>query len=177
GSQMTLEDLGNLGELIAAIDNVGTLIYLALQIRQNNAAVRISAGQAITETLNAGMLLAASTPQTARVLIYGQVTFEELAPDEKAQFIAWVFAWFRALEQGHYFNDRGLLDDQLWQGQVAHIAQVLSRPPIAKWWDSRRALFNPDFQRFVDKMAGLGTKDVSPVDVIDNMNTGSALGR
>ncbi len=33
---MTLEELGNLGELIAAIATVATLIYLAAQIRQNS---------------------------------------------------------------------------------------------------------------------------------------------
>jgi hypothetical protein len=39
---MSIQDLGSLGELIAAIATVGTLIYLALQIRQNTAVVRTS---------------------------------------------------------------------------------------------------------------------------------------
>jgi hypothetical protein len=33
---MTIEDLGNLGEMIAAIATVATLIYLAQQIRKNS---------------------------------------------------------------------------------------------------------------------------------------------
>ena len=32
---MTLEDLGNLGEFVGAIGVVVSLVYLALQIRQN----------------------------------------------------------------------------------------------------------------------------------------------
>ncbi len=37
---MTLQDLGNIGEFVAAIATLITLIYLAAQIRQNTRAVR-----------------------------------------------------------------------------------------------------------------------------------------
>ena len=37
---MTLQDLGNLGELVAAIAKVLTLGYLAIQLRQKTRALR-----------------------------------------------------------------------------------------------------------------------------------------
>ena len=37
---MSFEDLGNLGELVAAIATVATLGYLALQLKQNTKALR-----------------------------------------------------------------------------------------------------------------------------------------
>ena len=40
---MSLEDLGNIGELVAAIGVIISLIYLAVQILQNVAQVRIRA--------------------------------------------------------------------------------------------------------------------------------------
>ena len=83
---MNLEDLGNIGELTAAIATIATLVYLALQIRQNKDVAKISAGQAILSSLNEAFQLASSTPQTARVLILGQSDFETLPDDEKAQF-------------------------------------------------------------------------------------------
>ena len=39
---MTLEDLGNLGEFFAALGVLVTLVYLAIQIRQNTHAMRAS---------------------------------------------------------------------------------------------------------------------------------------
>ena len=39
---MTIQDIGSIGELIAAIATVGTLIYLAVQIRQNTKSIRAS---------------------------------------------------------------------------------------------------------------------------------------
>lgn len=37
---MNLQDLGSLGELVAALATVGTLIYLAIQLKQNTKAAR-----------------------------------------------------------------------------------------------------------------------------------------
>jgi len=44
---VTLADLGNIGEFIASIGVIFTLVYLAVQIRQNTAATRIQTRQAI----------------------------------------------------------------------------------------------------------------------------------
>lgn len=39
---MTIQDLGSIGELVAAIATVATLGYLGLGIRQNTESVRLS---------------------------------------------------------------------------------------------------------------------------------------
>ena len=46
---MTLEDLGNLGEFVAAIGVIASLVYLALQIRQNTASLRSSTHQQLAQ--------------------------------------------------------------------------------------------------------------------------------
>ena len=40
---MTIQDLGSIGELIAAIATIATLVYLAIQIRQNTAQQKLDA--------------------------------------------------------------------------------------------------------------------------------------
>lgn len=42
---MTLDDLGNIGELVSAVAVVISLVYLAVQIRQNTSSVRSAAFQ------------------------------------------------------------------------------------------------------------------------------------
>ncbi len=49
---MTIQDLGSLGELIAAVATVATLVYLALQIRQNTRVLRHAAERATVEDAN-----------------------------------------------------------------------------------------------------------------------------
>ena len=43
---MTLEDLGNIGEFVGAVAVVVSLLYLAVQIRQNSRLLRSAASQA-----------------------------------------------------------------------------------------------------------------------------------
>ncbi len=45
---MTIQDLGSIGELVAAIATLATLGYLAVQIRQNTRSMRAAAFQAST---------------------------------------------------------------------------------------------------------------------------------
>ena len=43
---MTIEELGSIGELVAAIATVATLIYLSTQIRQSISTTRASIAEA-----------------------------------------------------------------------------------------------------------------------------------
>ena len=56
---MSLEDLGNIGEFIAALGVIVSLIYLAVQIQRNTASVRTSTQQQLAtvfSTLNMKMI-------------------------------------------------------------------------------------------------------------------------
>ena len=171
---MTLAELGSIGEFVAAIATLGTLVYLALQIRQNTETVRIGASQAILASLNESLQSAAASADSARVLVLGQNDFDELPDDEKAQFIVWVFAWFRVLEQAYYYHRNGYLADEIWEGQVAHLRQVVSGKAVKEWWAVRRSFYSRSFQSFVDEQMTLGTRERLPRDVMEAMlNRGS----
>jgi len=62
GAALTLQDLGNLGELISAIAVVISLVYLAAQIRQNTKSVRTSTYQAILDSSRSDTELILANP-------------------------------------------------------------------------------------------------------------------
>jgi hypothetical protein len=68
---MTIQDLGSLGELIAAIATVATLIYLATQLRQNSNQLRGDAIVSINNTEEALVEDLRDDEDLARVLING----------------------------------------------------------------------------------------------------------
>ena len=47
---MTIEALGSIGELVAAIATIATLFYLATQIRHSSEATRGASQQALLDT-------------------------------------------------------------------------------------------------------------------------------
>lgn len=82
---MTLEDLGNLGELIAAIATVATLIYLAIQLRASNRLAKAEASRSPNSDLNA-LNAAFGTNQSyveAMRKVLSGASREELEPNDR----------------------------------------------------------------------------------------------
>lgn len=82
---MTLQELGSLGEIIAAIATVATLIYLAIQVQASNRLARAEASRVPSSDLNA--LNAAfgtdSTLREAMRLVLGGASRDELEPQQR----------------------------------------------------------------------------------------------
>ena len=171
---MTIAELGSLGELIAAIATLGTLVYLAVQIHQNTASTKISASQSILASLNGVLSIAASTPQAAKVTILGQTDYDNLPEDEQAQFLVWLFSWFRVLEQAYFHYEKGFLDKGIWDGQVEHLKQVTKNPAVGRWWDARRSYLSVSFRNLVDDARIARTAATPPRALIRQTNAGRA---
>ena len=90
---MTLQDLGNIGEFVGAIGVVASLIYLALQIRQNSYQINQNTNSVLgsVELENARLasdwlVTIAQNPQLGRVWSLGLSDPTKLTEDEAVQF-------------------------------------------------------------------------------------------
>ena len=83
---MTIQDLGSIGELIAAIATVATLVYLALQIRQNTRALHHAAERAIREDANSWRANLIQHPEVAELYRKGLVDPGALDSIERLRF-------------------------------------------------------------------------------------------
>ena len=167
---MNWEAIGAIGELVGAIAVFITLLYLAAQIRQNSRAVKNSAAQTLLSEANASLRVASSDPGTARAVILGQTLFDDLSEAERAQFIVWIFAWMRTIEQAYFQYVQGNIEEEIWEGQVAHLRQVIHAPPVSKWWSFRRTFFSRRFQNFMDELAARQDEVPTPTQVVQEMS-------
>ena len=167
---MNWEALGAIGELLGAVAVVVTLGYLAAQIRQNSQAVKNSAAQSLLAEANGSLRVAASNPGTARAVILGQTIFEELSPEEKAQFIVWIFSWMRTIELAYFQYEQGYIDEELWESQSAHLRQTIHAPAVKKWWPERRCFFSQRFQNYMDELSASESDVPTPTEVVQKMS-------
>ena len=166
---MTLQDLGSIGEFVAAIATLVTLIYLALQIRQNSESVKAAAAQSVLASLNEALQSAAAMPQLSRVVALGQADYSQLSGDERHQFVIWMFAWFRIIEQAHHNYVLGYLEPKIWDGHAKHIHSVMQSPAVVRWWKLRRSVFSSEFQAFIDSASARDSSVVSVAAMIEEM--------
>src|SRR6266480_1926509 len=100
---MTLSDLANLGQIIGAVAVVISLIYVALQIRQNTNAVRSATAQSVHEHFASWYHLIAADAELCRIAANGLRDYQSLSENERTRFIA-VFMSFLSYSQNAFLN-------------------------------------------------------------------------
>lgn len=85
---MTIEDLGSIGEIVAAIATVATLVYLAIQIRSNTVAVRSAAAQTVHEAYASWYQLLAGDASLSQLVTDGLRDYDSLSEGDRARFVA-----------------------------------------------------------------------------------------
>lgn len=87
---MTLQDLGSIGEFLGAVGIIVTLVYLAIQIRQNTRAVRSAAREEILRDMHGFISLVASDSDTANFYERGLADSRDLSRGDRPA--AWILS-------------------------------------------------------------------------------------
>ena len=142
---MTLTDLANISDAIGGIAVVVTLIYLAIQIKQNTRMMRASAHHAANHLAVDINLALGTDPQLAEVLLRGSKDRSELSPSQGLMFHLMMRSIFSGAEDFYIQTREGLLDRGMWESRKHSMHQYLLQPGIDAWWSQNQALFSKDF--------------------------------
>jgi hypothetical protein len=140
---MTIAELGALGELIGAIAVVVTLVYLAVQIRQNTRSMEESRRLALAQTyqmradaLQAMLVRAADSehigPLITRLTQRGYpedvAALEDLSPEERGRFRQWQIAQQTHWDNMFYQYQQGFLEEEYYEDSFRE--RVLRLAPV-----------------------------------------------
>jgi hypothetical protein len=128
---MTIQDLGSIGELLAAMATLATLIYLAIQIRQNTKAVKGSTLNSITQHKQFKIRWSSEIAETYRKSVADPTS---LTSTEELLMSDWLIASLIARENEYYQYNQGLLDYDNWQSSEKAIRMVLGTRWATNWW-------------------------------------------
>jgi len=164
---MTLMDtaqlLGNVGEFVGAIVIVITLLYLALQIRQNTNALHGQSRQAVLAATQAELFAVIEHPE-----LLLNPTRTSLTPEEHVKLAAWLTVVVRGREFAWLQYRNGAIDEIQWRAEYLVLQIVLSVRNSRTWWVSvGRRVFPTEFVDFVDGLI----RDQPPADERFLLNT------
>jgi hypothetical protein len=125
---MTIQDLGNVGELIAAIATVATLIYLARQIRQSTSTVATSTYESVFTGYNDLNLAVASDPDLNRILDTGLSDPGSLDKNEQVRFVLIISTFSNHYLKLLRLKERGAFPEEEWRTYGREAAQVYRTP-------------------------------------------------
>ena len=128
-----------------------SIVFLAVEIRQNTEMTRAQITQSRAET---SIALAASFYNSDYLpTIWEKVRNDDgLSADERARYEFWLRAMLRNLDNNFQQSRRGLLGDHITEASATAITNaILAYPAAIEYWDKNRNLFSEDFVRFVDQ--------------------------
>lgn len=136
---LSIQDWGAIGELIAAFATVSTLIYLAMQIRENSKQLRVTSINAINELINYGFDPIYNSDRNTEAWLLGLSSPEKLSTLDRQLFDLFMGRLMNSFQtamtqyrhQGLEERDferylgvyKGVLDTpggQLWLSSVGH---------------------------------------------------------
>jgi hypothetical protein len=148
---MSLEDLGNIGEFVAAVAVVVSLIYLALQIRQNTSSVRASTFHQSASSAADFTRAIGEQKEVARILRTGLRGIEQLEDDDdRVRFVMLLHTLFRQYEDFFFQRQAGTLGSESWDAWRYSLRANLSNPGFTPFWELRRLYFTESFRHFVE---------------------------
>lgn len=142
---MTIQDLGSLGELIAAIATVVTLVYLAAQIRQNTNSLKTSA----VSSLHDVQLLTRDNDHY-NSLVLKSLRNEELTPEERLHMVERFFTIIRAFEGVWHQQQLGAVSPEQFDEHLDLLRWALHYPAAHRMWEQLAPTFAPGFQAVVE---------------------------
>ena len=141
---MTIQDLGSIGEFVAAIATLITLVYLAIQIRHNTRELRRGEERAridaLDETLRSFNLWRgeiADDRQTAEVWSRGLVDPGSLDEVDRICFQFLVASYFYSM-QAMYRRAKNAGATETWEKGLMQFADMLANPGVAVCWAASR---------------------------------------
>jgi len=147
-----LSQLADLGELLGGGAVVASLVYLAIQIRQNTRTVRASTLHQNTD-LWSSLFLRLAEPDLARAYVAGMAGAPDIRPLQYTQFFFVCRSMFLAFENQYYQMRHGVLDPEAYAGYERSISrQFLAFRGFRLWWTMNRSVFSPKFVDHIDTM-------------------------
>jgi hypothetical protein len=134
---VTLQDLGSIGEFVAAIATLATLAYLAVQIRHNTTSVRAASRLEIASSWRECNRL---TLDSEARLTYatGLHEYPDMPLQERGLF-GTLLADHAVFFQGTFaLYEEGQLDEMTYQGYLTWFACQVVTPGGSAWWAETR---------------------------------------
>ncbi len=137
----TLESLGNLGDFIGGIGVVATLAYLAVQVRQNTAAVRTASRQAIVAGMRDHVRLALEPGGDS--FLHAAEAFPDISPDEYRYYATRMNDLLLFFQGAHALHEAGTLEEETYRAYLDFVAASCSTPGGARYWQQVREIYTP----------------------------------
>ena len=152
---MTLNDVYLLSQIVGVVLVGPTLLYLALQVRQNTLQLRATARFQWVEASGQMNALLGGDTKAASVFRRGWDDPAQLDDDEKMQFLVFLGHFMQIYSTMYELHRDGLLPDSQWHNCRKDMIAVINCPGGAWVWNTfGKDGLDPSFVAYMEALRG-----------------------
>lgn len=149
---MNWEMLSAIGQLMAALGVIPSLIYLAIQIREQNRERRRAGINILTAQWSELVKTAQESREFAVVFLQGMRSFHDLDAPDKLRFSAFFTRFVRNCEGMYVYYRDDALAKPLWDEVEQTIIDYFAYPGVREWWATRKHWVTDEFRAVVETL-------------------------
>ena len=150
---MNWQAIDAIGGMLGAIGVIVTLIYLAIQLRQNTRAYQIAAVQEAMENSAKFSELVASDNEIGETFWLGLMNPEKLTATDTRRFVSILNVFMRRESVAYYLYKQGTMPEELWNARVRALTGALNQPGLKLYLESSADSLPVEFREFISDIA------------------------
>ena len=151
---MDLQTLGNLGEFIGGIAVIATLVYLAIQMRQNTKILHSNSMYQALDPMWDMILLPAQESDLARLIVKGLNDFGCLDDEERFRFMCWAMDLLYSYDNMVGLYEAGIVDDKTLENAIVSVNWLFSAPGLREYSKTRTGPKSLTLEKYLNKYVG-----------------------
>lgn len=155
---MNWEMLSAIAQVVAALGVIPSLIYLAVQIREQNKERRRAGINILTTQWSELVKTVQESDEFAALFLQGIQSFDGLHASSKLRFSAFFTRFTRNCEGMFIYYRDGALEKPLWDEVERTMSDYFAYPGVREWWATRRDWVTDDFRAVVEAIIAKSRK-------------------
>jgi hypothetical protein len=148
---MTLQETA---QILGGIGVIASLIYVAIQIRNNARAVRAATYHQVSNTFITHWDSLAHSPETLSVMLRGGKDFASLSGHvEQSRYYLTSMATMRRFENAWFQYKVGVLKESDWKAIAYDMDALFAYPGTRFAWDGIKNRSSVEFRKYVDEVS------------------------
>jgi hypothetical protein len=144
------EALSAIGEIVGAVAVLVTLVYLAVQIRQNTAALRSAATQGAHDQVADLYRMLSTDSDLAMIFVRGCRSPDQLSDTETAKYFSLLMQVLFYVQNWHSQTRDGLMDNDLLHSWAKVLTDISKTPGFQRFWEQRQHIYSAALRRYVE---------------------------
>ena len=158
---MTLETIYYIGQTVAVIAILVSLIFVGIQMRDSNRLARAQMHQEISESFTSLVMTLPREDDRFYEAWFSVEVYQSLKRSESETMNATLLALWKHFENMYYQHKNGFVDGEYFQSTSRFMSIFIWREGIRLWWEGRKAVFAVEFVSYVETLE----KPTMPLDM------------